>query len=693
MKDKTPIILLILSIIWFSCQPVVIDRDGKGTLQTIQMTHIMDTPSFNGTRLATIDKNEQLVLVYQQGDWYRVRLPNGLEGWIHKTLVKTTSYQAVAIREDIELRWKPTDSSPLSQIVPAGSQLRILQETDDWYLIETVDSRNMGWVRRADLQKAQTSTSRLRTGGINTALYNERNVMIVTLDNVHLRNGPSMASNIITTLPSGTILAWHDSVDEWFHVTVSENGQEGYVHYTLVTQQPYRTIYNTQESNLRAGPSTEFMQIDRLYPNTSLTLLYTYEDWHLVQKSDGRLAWIYANLTNEPGAGPSPSYSEVTLIEKKNFGHFFTTSQVEVYADRSFSGSRLGSLPAGQQIEVVSENISDWYQIEFGNRRRGFVQAQNVTAVRRKAVMTNARVNFRDSPGTNTTSIDQLEPGTFALLIDVNRGWCRILVQKRDGWVSGEYLIPSRFHSLFVEKDNSPYQTDARTYSAETGRLRKGEEIYFLQKVNDWYQFKLFDSNSIVWIHERDVTVPKYGYGVAVETSTIHQGPGPQYPAHSDRLNVNDYVPLLNQALGWYEIMVPGRRLMGWIQGRAIKPGSMRPLITINDTDVLAGPAAGSRRILRIGRGSELFEFQAYSGWIHVKVSDGPIGWVNARDAIPTKYGQMTVSGGTKVYFGPSTEYAVRSQLPSRVPVETLDYEGNWYQISYQGIIGWIYSR
>lgn len=697
MWVKKFFLLLVLGVILgISCQPVVVDDKGKGTLSATRMTTVKAEPDFNASDVATVNKDERLILIYTRGEWYRVRLHNQMEGWIHKTLVKTNPYRDVRINRELGLRWKPTESSAVSQIVPGGTQLRILQDTGEWILLQPVKSDNMGWVSRTELNSVTGGRIYTQTAtDPSTQIYNEGNVLLFTNTASNIRSGPSTQNSIVTRVKKGAKLGWQQSLGDWYSITVSATNQVGYIYRPLVTTEPYRTIENIRECNFRAGPGLNYLQIDRLPKGTKLKLLDVHYvegyDWYLVERPSTALAWVRSDQTNL-----STGYTTGGRIGKTNFGFYFVSSNANVSRTAGEYGGFEATLVPGQHVEILASKTANWYQVKYSRNKRGFIQVKDVTGIRNKPLTVTATVNFRENSSTKSAIIDRVPAGSHVMLIGVEFGWCYVTYGDKYGWISGQYLIPQKYHSAFVSKEKSFFRPTPSTNAATLGDLAKGEEIIFFETRGNWYRFQEFDSKQSVWISNNEVDLPAYGYGYTSEPVTPRSGPGIQYPQAPKRVTPNIRIPIIKEMLEWYQIMIPGHKDTGWIPRDVIKFSKDRPLIALDDIETVQEPDSRTT-MTPVEKGSELLEFEYKDGWHHVAAASekgwASIGWIQSNKVAPTRYGQITLSRSTGIYYGPGNKYARKRNLTRGISVQIVDMIDGWYQIDYFNETGWIKGR
>jgi uncharacterized protein YgiM (DUF1202 family) len=700
MRNKIIVFVWVLGIIFmFSCQPVIVDNDGKGTLAATRMTTVKAEPNFNASDVATVNKDEKMVLIYTQADWYRVRLHNQMEGWIHKTLVKATAFRDIMSRQEIGLRWKPTESSAVSQIVPAGTKLKVLQESGEWMLLQPDKGDNMGWVSRSELNRATSGMLYPQSTGTDasTLPYTEGNVLVFTNTESNIRSGPGTENTVVSRVKQGTKLGWQQSIGDWFSVSITETNQMGYIHRPLVTEEPYRTIETQNESNFRAGPGLNYVQIDRLPKGIKLKLLSTHAaeefNWYLVERPSTALAWIRSDQTDLPSSdGPGG------VSGKSNFGFYFVTTNANVSRTAGEYGGFTATLLPGQNVEILSSKTANWYEIKYSGNKRGFVQVADVTSIRNKPLIVNDAVNLRESSSEKSAVIDRIPAGSHVLLIGVEFGWCLVKYGVKTGWVAGQYLTPEKYHSLFVSKEKSYFRQSPSSNAATLGEIVNGEEIFFFESKNNWYRFQEFDSKQSVWISDSEVDVAKLGFGFTEKQVTPRAGPGNQYPQVLKPVRPNVLMPILKEMLNWYQVMIPGQKDTGWVPGDLLTRSKDRPLIALVECQTVESPNSNVNGAL-VERGAELIELNNRDGWHYVAAATDKgwyaLGWVETSKVAPTRYGQITLSQNTTVYYGPGTQYAPKTNLSLNrgASVQIVDIIDGWYQIESFNNTGWIKGR
>lgn len=99
---------------------------------------------FNTAYMVT--KGYPLEKIGQNGDWIKIRDPEGDEGWIHKSLVKETDIVVVK-NKIVNIRKGPGTNNPVVMQCEQGVVLRVLERKKSWIKVQHADGET-GWIHR-----------------------------------------------------------------------------------------------------------------------------------------------------------------------------------------------------------------------------------------------------------------------------------------------------------------------------------------------------------------------------------------------------------------------------------------------------------------------------------------------------------------------------------------------------------------
>ncbi|MEW6074676.1 MAG: SH3 domain-containing protein [Candidatus Omnitrophota bacterium] len=125
----------------------------RGTV-TSDGIHIRSDSTVTAPVICDVGKGDSLDVLAQLYEWYRVRLPRSAPSFIRKDLVtKETGSVATIIKERVNVRLEPNESSPIIGRAVKGEEINIVADAQGWYKIEPV-AKSSGWIHRRFVQKA-----------------------------------------------------------------------------------------------------------------------------------------------------------------------------------------------------------------------------------------------------------------------------------------------------------------------------------------------------------------------------------------------------------------------------------------------------------------------------------------------------------------------------------------------------------
>jgi uncharacterized protein YgiM (DUF1202 family) len=98
--------------------------------------------------IVTLAKGEEVEVVGQLYDWYKVRLPKTSPSYIFKDLTEPLTENTVVVSgEDVNVRLAPRESAPVLGRTNRGEVLTVLGAQGDWLRIKPINN-SFGWVHK-----------------------------------------------------------------------------------------------------------------------------------------------------------------------------------------------------------------------------------------------------------------------------------------------------------------------------------------------------------------------------------------------------------------------------------------------------------------------------------------------------------------------------------------------------------------
>ena len=133
----------------------------KGTVTASGGLNLRDTPSSTGIALVTIPKDTTIVLLEQQGQWYKTTYQSKT-GWISAAYVakiteptiKEPQKGTITASGGLNLRETPSPTGTALVTIPLGTTVDLLQKQDQWY--KTTYQAKTGWISADYVSPATT---------------------------------------------------------------------------------------------------------------------------------------------------------------------------------------------------------------------------------------------------------------------------------------------------------------------------------------------------------------------------------------------------------------------------------------------------------------------------------------------------------------------------------------------------------
>ena len=360
-------IVLLLSIIYSST--VHATDKAKVTSETVRIRKEASTTS---PVLELVSLNEELEILEQEGDWYKVKY-NKITGYIKSDLVEvvenktdtkedttteenkaeentakeqqdnsqenttdnsTTTEnkeetakkelevnQEIKLKSDVKLKIIPLINASDLKSLKSDSKVTIKEIINDWSYVESESS--FGWVRNSVLEKDVEETPKTE---VNKDESNEQDKVsedttknetteettktaYVNVDTVNLRAEMSTSSNIVASLKKNTEVEILGEKDNWSNVSV--NGKKGYIASKYLSDTKVAEVTSRGADEPRT-PNTENSATTSDTENNSSTT---------VTKTNNS-ASTTAKTTNNTSTSSSSSSkgSEVVAYAKKYLG-------------------------------------------------------------------------------------------------------------------------------------------------------------------------------------------------------------------------------------------------------------------------------------------------------------------------------------------------------------------------------------
>lgn len=273
---------------------------------TVETANLRETADANSKILVQLSQNQEIEIVEEAGEWYKVK-SNNITGYVrgdlldvnkdeteNTTTVETSSQSQEnsniesqeentstekqedateqkevtetndkeielgkqIIGEDTKLKIVPTINATDIIEVKKGEEVEVTEIINDWVCVQTGTAK--GWLRKDKIQKEEIKQEETVEEPVEQVeeqpQQSTTKTLYVNTATVNLRKEASTSSEIVTTLPVNTAVEVLLEENGWCKVKVS--GKEGYIASTLLSDKKQETSRSSETTRKAATTST-----------------------------------------------------------------------------------------------------------------------------------------------------------------------------------------------------------------------------------------------------------------------------------------------------------------------------------------------------------------------------------------------------------------------------------------------------
>ncbi len=253
---------------------------------------LRSSPSYSGKQISSYPSGTVVTITGQSGNWYAVKAPDGLTGYMLASFLHTDSGDIVnggnawvISRNGLNVRLRSgpgTQYGAIASYAP-GTKCTVISKGGSFSQI-TIGSYT-GFMMTKYLTGSDPGPG--SSGG--TILYD----VYVTSGNgrgVNLRSSPAKANNVIGFYEVGTKAGMITPGTSWSLISI--NGKTGYMMTQFLSNSKpdpfvpsggsWVMSYNGKNVNLRNGPGLKYTAVSSYPPGTPLTVLTPGTEWDFI---------------------------------------------------------------------------------------------------------------------------------------------------------------------------------------------------------------------------------------------------------------------------------------------------------------------------------------------------------------------------------------------------------------------------
>lgn len=587
-----------------------------GQVSNTSFLHFRSGPSTNDSIISTLNGNQQMTILGEDGSWYKVNI-NGTIGYVYSAYVSilNNSPKTATLNNTtfLHLRSNASIYSDIIETIHTNDTIFILSQDGSWYKVEVNGQVGYVYGYYLSINNFTTPTPSVPQSSNSTSIGVGH---LINTTFLHFRSQPSIDSNIIETLYNNSdIVVLSNENDGWYEVEV--NGQTGYVdgYYLEVASNNDQnnpepsssnigigtgSLVNTTFLHFRSQPNLDSSIIDTLYTNSQITVLSnSINGWYKIEVN-GQIGYVdayYLQVASNAQNNNSTSALGIGSLVNTTFLHF--------RSEPTLDSNIISTLNTNTPITVLKK-IGTWYQIEV-NGQVGYVygyylsvsnqssapantsesdqnSTSNTNGIGTGSLVNTTFLHFRTQPTTNSDIISTLNTNSTIVVLSKAGGWYEVEVDGQTGYVYGYYLDVTPYSSsssnnnssnpnsdvVTGEVVNSPYlhvRSGAGTNFSILEDIYLGNKVQVIQKLGNWYEIKINGKIGYVYDYYLNIISGNLSsssnssasdeteQGVVVETQTLNVRSGPSTTYNIlGTLNGGSYVTITSTDDGWYQI-------------------------------------------------------------------------------------------------------------------------------------------
>ncbi|UOF88799.1 N-acetylmuramoyl-L-alanine amidase [Fodinisporobacter ferrooxydans] len=206
-------------------------------------------------------------------------------------------------------------------------------------------------------------------------------------------------------------------------------------------QNQNEVVVNAYDVHIRSGAGTDYPIVGQTSYGAHYSVISQDQGWFEVRLPNGGSGWIAGWLTTSTlSTGQGNVTQTASALEK----------DTHVRSGPSTTYPIVATIDPGTAY-LVSQISGDWIQIRLPNERSGWVakwvvklsdqsSQQAAHSELSQGTITASDVNLHDSASLQGKVLAHLQPGTIVQVIEQQKDWTKIQVDKQTGWVASNYV-------------------------------------------------------------------------------------------------------------------------------------------------------------------------------------------------------------------------------------------------------------
>lgn len=480
---------------------------------TATSLNVRQGPGLSYPIAGSVRKGEQYPILKESGDWIKISLGRGKEGWVAEWFTEklgndpspgsaiSNSDTGKVTANGLRVRKGPGTNFSIIGSLNNGQSVKILSTSGQWIQISSESLQ--GWVSGEYLRTSSTEIP-----GKSSSTTKTKNTATISADSLNVRDHPSLNARTIGSLKKGTIVEIFEQSNGWTSITYS--GRKAWVSSQFLNQAgtgtkdkvssgQYTGMVTASTLNVRERNSLNSKIVGSVSKGQSFQILDEQNNWMKIEYRPGKTGWAAAWFFDKKQSGPAipPKQTTQKSIVK------ILENGTNIRKGPSTATAVIRRANQGELYPVRSLK-KDWYEISLPDGKIGYVAGWIVTVagnaqqvekpgaekhIKNKTVIIDPGHGGRDNgtTGVRGTLEKTLTLKTAQSLYDKLKasGTNVILTRNHDSYLSlGSRVSTAHYHnadafiSLHYDSINDRSIRGMTTYYYHSSQKPLGKEIH-----------------------------------------------------------------------------------------------------------------------------------------------------------------------------------------------------------------------
>ncbi|WP_404329384.1 SH3 domain-containing protein [Mesobacillus maritimus] len=341
---------------------------------TASNLNVRGGPGLSYSVVSKVNKGEKYPILKQEGDWIKIGLSAGREGWVAEWFtskeaasndVNPSATTGIVTADSLRVRTGPGTSYSLAGSLGNGQTVTIIEATGSWLKIKVASLE--GWV----------SKEYIRTGASPTMSQPKtQQTEAVVTSGLNVRTSPSLSGQLVGSLVKGSRVAVISQSNGWaqiqFNGTNSWVSSE-YLDFANQSQNnptnaslPQATV-TASTLSVRDSGSLNGKLVGQVLKGQKFTILEESNKWVKIEYQTGKTGWAAGWFFEK-----SQNYAPVSQNSLKGQTITVLSNGTNIRSEAGVHGSVVQRANNGDSFEVIDLS-GEWYEIRLKGGKTGYV--------------------------------------------------------------------------------------------------------------------------------------------------------------------------------------------------------------------------------------------------------------------------------------------------------------------------------